>query len=38
MGEAIKQAQPFIESNAQQIIIEDSSIDTVNKQLKAFIP
>ena len=38
MGEAIKQAQPFIESNAQQFIIEDSSIDTVNKQLKAFIP
>lgn len=38
MQESMKLAQRFIASNAETITINDSSIDTVNKQLSAVFP
>lgn len=38
MQESMKLAQRFIVSNAETITINDSSIDTVNKQLSAVFP
>lgn len=38
MQESMKLAQRFIASNAETITINDSSVDTVNKQLSAVFP